>query len=71
LRIIGSDLIACFIGAIPQDIVEKIRASIQESKPDLIALATLARVARIKEFNDYVQMTQPLDPFLQEARETG
>lgn len=73
-RDLGADCslpIESFIGQAPENIVEKIRVSAQQLKPALIVLDTLAKVTRAKDFNDYAQMTQVLDPFLHVARETG
>lgn len=63
--------IESFIGQAPEGIVEKIRISAQQLNPVLIVLDTLAKVANVKDFNDYAQMTKALDPFLHVARDTG
>ena len=66
-----ADNIKVFAGMAPPDALERLRAAVEIEKPVLIIIDTLARLAGIKEFNDYGETIQKLEPFLAIARETG
>jgi RecA-family ATPase len=53
------------------DALAKIRAVVEEKKPALLIIDPLFRFTRVQDGNDYVQVTQALEPLLALARETG
>lgn len=58
-------------GPFPPDGFTQLRKEIEEKRPILIVIDTLGRVARIKDFNAYGEVTERLGPFLTLAHETS
>jgi hypothetical protein len=67
----GEEEIYIFAASAPVDALQQIRAVAAEKKPALIIIDPLFRFTRVKDGNDYVQVTQALEPLLVLARETG
>ena len=67
----GNEEIYIFAAAAPVDALEQVRAATEEKQPALIIIDPLFRFTRVKDGNDYVQVTQALEPLLTLARETG
>jgi hypothetical protein len=68
---IGDEEIHVFVSSAPPDALDQIREKIPELKPVLIIIDPLFRLTRVKDSNDYAQVTQALEPLLMLARETG
>jgi len=71
LGAVVEDAIFCFVGRAPEDFLAKLHPVLQKTKPLLIILDTLVKVAHVKDMNDYSQVMKALDPFLHMARESG
>jgi predicted ATP-dependent serine protease len=67
----GEEEIYLFVASAPADALRQIRAVAEEKKPVLIIIDPLFRLTRVKDGNDYAQVTQALEPLLVLARETG
>lgn len=67
----GEENLKIFAGMAPADGLTQLRRTAESEKPSLIIVDTLARLARIKDMNDYSQTTLGLEPFLALAREVG
>lgn len=67
----GDEEIYIFAAAAPVDALEQVRAVTEEKKPGLIIIDPLFRFTRVKDGNDYVQVTGALEPLLTLARETN
>lgn len=67
----GEEVIDILAETAPADALEQIRVIAEREKPALIIVDPLFRLARVKDGNDYTQVTQALEPFLALARETG
>ena len=52
-------------------VMEKARFLIQQQRPALLVIDPLFKFTRVKDGNDYAQMTAALEPILALARETG
>ena len=67
----GEENLKIFAELAPADGLIQLRKTADHEKPILIIVDTLARLARIKDLNDYSQTTSGLEPFLAIAREVG
>lgn len=67
----GEEEIYIFAASAPVDALKQIRAVAEEKRPVLIIIDPLFRFTRIKDGNDYAQVTAALEPLLVLARETG
>lgn len=67
----GTEEIYIFAGSVPQEALKELRTATERHKPALVIIDPLFRLARVKDGNDYVQVTQALEPLLMLARETG
>jgi RecA-family ATPase len=67
----GEEEIFIHAASAPMDALQKIRPIVAEKKPVLIIIDPLFRLVRVKDGNDYIQVTQALEPLLVLARETG
>jgi AAA domain len=67
----GGEEIYIFAASAPVDALQQIRTVAEEKKPALIIIDPLFKLTRIKDGNDYAQVTQALEPLLVLARETG
>lgn len=67
----GEEEIYIYASTAPADAIKQIRAVAEERKPVLVIIDPLFRLARVKDSNDYAQVTQALEPLLSLARETG
>jgi putative DNA primase/helicase len=66
----GTEEIYVHAASAPADALEQIRAVANDKKPVLIIIDPLFRFTRVKDGNDYAQMTAVLEPVLVLARET-
>lgn len=64
----GEESIFIFASVAPQDGIRQLTEIAKERKPALIIVDPLFRLARVKDGNDYAQMTQALEPLLAIAR---
>ena len=55
----------------PEGALLELRQLAEKHKPTLIIVDPLLKLARVKDVNDYAQMTAALEPLLILARETG
>lgn len=67
----GEENIYIHVASAPVDALQQIRLIAEEKKPALIIIDPLFRLARIKDGNDYIQVTNALEPLLTLARETS
>ncbi|MGH7961900.1 MAG: AAA family ATPase [Candidatus Binatia bacterium] len=67
----GAEDIYIFAASAPTDALQQIRAVAEEKKPALIIIDPLFKLTRVKDSNDYAQVTAALEPLLVLARETG
>lgn len=67
----GDEAIYTFAATAPTDALERIRTVAEAKHPALIIIDPLFRLTRVKDGNDYAQVTQALEPLLALARETG
>jgi RecA-family ATPase len=65
------DSIYIFCAPSPEDGLEQLRTAAESLKPALILVDPLLRFSRIKDSNDYSQVTKALEPLHALARETG
>jgi hypothetical protein len=66
----GDEDIYVYAAAAPADGFEKVRKATERLKPALVIIDPLFKMTRVKDGNDYAQMTQALEPILVMARET-
>ena len=67
----GKEEIYIYAARAPADGITLLHAAAEQRKPALIIVDPLFRLARVKDGNDYAQVTQALEPLLALARETG
>jgi AAA domain len=67
----GDEPIRIHCGSAPLDAMEEARVLIQQQCPALLVIDPLFKFTRVKDGNDYAQMTAALEPILALARETG
>lgn len=67
----GKEEIYIFAATAPADALEQLRAVVEEKKPALLIIDPLFRFTRVKDGNDYAQVTQALEPLMALARQTG
>src|SRR5262245_49624766 len=67
----GEEDVYIFAASAPAGALQQIRVVAEEKKPALIIIAPLFRLTRVKDGNDYAQVTAALEPLLVLARETG
>lgn len=67
----GDEEIYTYAGGAPVDALKHIFNIATQIKPALIIIDPLFRLARVRDGNDYAQVTQALEPILRLARETG
>jgi hypothetical protein len=60
-----------FAASAPVDALQQVRAVVEEKKPVLLIIDPLFRFTRVKDGNDYAQVTGALEPLPVLARETG
>ena len=65
------DDIRFFIAPSPQDGVAQLRRAAEHCQPALIIVDPLIKMVRVKDLNDYAQVSIALEPLLNLARETG
>ena len=56
-------------GSAPEKAIQEVRALIQETKAGLLVVDVLQKFCRIKDLNDYAQVTNTLEPLMAMARE--
>ena len=59
-----TDDIYIYTGSTPVDALHQIKNGITEIKPVLIIVDPLFRLAKVRDGNDYIQVTQALEPIL-------
>ena len=67
----GSEEIHIYTGGTPADAIKQIREAVEQIKPVLVIIDPLFRLTKVKDGNDYIQVTNALDPLLRLARDTG
>jgi 5S rRNA maturation endonuclease (ribonuclease M5) len=70
MGVTGEEKIYVHAASAPVDALQQLRMLAEEKKPVLIIIDPLFRFARVKDGNDYIQVTQALEPLLALARET-
>ncbi len=66
-----ADDIRVFIAPSPQDGLSLLRETAERERPVLIIVDPLARMVRVKDLNDYAQVSLAFEPLMALARETG
>jgi hypothetical protein len=66
----GTEDIHLYVASAPADGLQQVRAAAERLKPVLIIIDPLFRFTRVKDSNDYAQVTGALEPLLVLARET-
>ncbi|MGH7857428.1 MAG: AAA family ATPase, partial [Candidatus Binatia bacterium] len=64
-----TDDIHVYAGRAPVEALLELRNAVAEHRPRLVVIDTLFRLTRVKDANDYAQVTAALDPLLALARE--
>src|SRR5205823_5104906 len=67
----GCEPVRFFIDQAPADLLPRLHELAEKERPSLIIVDTLARALRLKDFNDYAQVTNGFDPLLKLSRATG
>jgi hypothetical protein len=67
----GNEDIHIYVGGAPVDAIKQIRKAIEKIKPALVIIDPLFRLTKVKDTNDYAQVTNALEPLLRLARDTG
>jgi hypothetical protein len=67
----GNEEIHIYTGGAPVDAIKQIREATELLKPVLVIIDPLFRLTKVKDGNDYIQVTNALDPLLRLARDTG
>lgn len=67
----GDEEIYIYTGGAPVDAIKQITSVVESLKPALLIIDPLFRLAKVKDGNDYIQVTNALDPLLRLARDTG
>lgn len=67
----GEEEIYIFAATAPADALARIRVVAEDKRPALIIIDPLFRLTRVKDGNDYAQVTTALEPLLVLARQTG
>jgi hypothetical protein len=65
------DDIRLFIDPAPADALALLHAAAEQDRPSLIIVDPLLRLLRVRDGNDYAEVTRALDPVLALARQTG
>ena len=65
----GNEEIHIYTGGTPTDAIKQIRHAVESLKPSLLIIDPLFRLTKVKDGNDYIQVTNALDPLLRIARE--
>ncbi len=71
LGAIGTEAIFIHVASAPADALEQLRTVAQEKIIVLVIIDPLFRFTRVKDGNDYAQVSAALEPLLVLARETG
>lgn len=58
-------------GSAPHDALAALRDAIAEVDPSLVIVDPLARFVRVRDFNDYAEISRGLEPLIDLARTTG
>jgi 5S rRNA maturation endonuclease (ribonuclease M5) len=67
----GNEEIHIYTGGTPVDAIKQIREAVERLEPVLVIIDPLFRLTKVKDGNDYIQVTNALDPLLRLARDTG
>jgi putative DNA primase/helicase len=67
----GDEELHIYTGGTPIDAIKQIRELTELLKPVLVIIDPLFRLTKVKDGNDYIQVTNALDPLLRLSRDTG
>lgn len=67
----GEEEIHIYVGGAPVDAIDQMQRIVHKIKPTLVIIDPLFRFTRVKDGNDYTQVTNALNPLLRLARDTG
>ncbi|GAB60905.1 MAG: hypothetical protein DWB56_02715 [Candidatus Jettenia sp.] len=67
----GNEEIHIYVGGAPADAISQIKGVVEKLKPALLVIDPLFRFTKVKDGNDYHQVTNALEPILRLARDTG
>jgi hypothetical protein len=67
----GEEDILLYCSTAPVEALEKLKKAIAEVKPLLVIIDPLFRFVRVRDSNDYAEVTRSLEPVLSLARESG
>ena len=68
---VGDEDVHVYVGGAPADAIGEIKNVVGNVKPALVIIDPLFRFTKVKDGNDYHQVTNALDPLLRLARDTG
>lgn len=71
LGLTGNDLIFVHVDRAPLNAVEELIKAISAHQPELVIIDPLFRFIRIKDSNDYVQVSNAFEPIVEIARKSG
>jgi hypothetical protein len=60
-----------FTGRTPDDAITALKEAIHEINPGLVIVDPLARFVRVRDFNDYAEISRGMEPLIDLARSTG
>jgi hypothetical protein len=61
--------ISFYFGSAPEKAIQEVRHLIQETKAGFLVVDVLQKLCRVKDLNDYAQVTNTLEPLMSMARE--
>jgi hypothetical protein len=67
----GMEPIRLFVGQAPADLLDRLQALAQQEPPAAIVIDTLARGLKVRDFNDYAEVTTRFEPLLKLSRGSG
>ena len=68
---VGEEDVHVYVGGAPVNAIGEMKVVVENIKPVLVIIDPLFRFTKVKDGNDYHQVTNALDPLLRLARNTG
>ncbi len=67
----GGDPVYVHVGVAPERALEALAAAIELHKPALVIVDPLLKLVRVRDANDYAEVTRALEPVIELARQSG
>ena len=67
----GDDPIHVHVGMAPEAAMEALAAAVEAHKPTLVIVDPLLKLVRVRDANDYAEVTRALEPVIELARRSG